>query len=74
MKLQDLEAGFGLLRSPDANYLPGPDDIHVSPSQIPGFGLGMVAMSAFWHEPGKLLRHIVASAKRCDLQIQGSGS
>ena len=29
-----LQDGFGFLRSPDANYLPGPDDIYVSPSQI----------------------------------------
>src|SRR6202522_3968266 len=31
--------GFGFLRSPEANYLPGPDDIYVSPSQIRRFGL-----------------------------------
>jgi transcription termination factor Rho len=31
--------GFGFLRSPDANYLPGPDDIYVSPTQIRRFGL-----------------------------------
>ena len=29
-----LPDGFGFLRSPEANYLPGPDDIYVSPSQI----------------------------------------
>jgi transcription termination factor Rho len=74
MKLQYLEAGFGLLRSMDANYLPGLDDIHVSPSQFSRFRLGTVAMSALWRAPGKLLRHIAASAKRGDLQIQGSGS
>src|ERR1700751_1828815 len=34
-----LRAGFGFLRSPEANYLPGPDDIYVSPSQIRRFGL-----------------------------------
>ncbi len=34
-----LQDGFGFLRSPDANYLPGPDDIYVSPSQIRRFGL-----------------------------------
>src|SRR5688500_10073295 len=34
-----LPDGFGFLRSPDANYLPGPDDIYVSPSQIRRFGL-----------------------------------
>ena len=29
-----LQDGFAFLRSPEANYLPGPDDIYVSPSQI----------------------------------------
>ena len=32
--LEILKDGFGFLRSPEANYLPGPDDIYVSPSQI----------------------------------------
>src|SRR5207244_9610891 len=34
-----LQDGFGFLRSPDANYLAGPDDIYVSPSQIRKFTL-----------------------------------
>ena len=34
-----LQDGFGFIRSPDANYLPGPDDIYVSPSQIRRFTL-----------------------------------
>ena len=34
-----LQDGFGFLRSPDANYLSGPDDIYISPSQIRRFGL-----------------------------------
>ena len=34
-----LQDGFGFLRSPDSNYLPGPDDIYVSPSQIRKFNL-----------------------------------
>src|SRR3977135_2308182 len=34
-----LQDGFGFLRSPEANYLPRPDDIYVSPSQIRRFGL-----------------------------------
>src|SRR5271154_4928119 len=34
-----LPDGFGFLRSPEANYLPGPDDIYVSPSQVRRFGL-----------------------------------
>ena len=37
--LEILPDGFGFLRSPDVNYLPGPDDIYVSPSQIRRFGL-----------------------------------
>ena len=37
--LEALQDGFGFLRSPDANYLPGPDDIYVSPSQIRRFSL-----------------------------------
>ncbi len=37
--LEVLQDGFGFLRNPEANYLPGPDDIYVSPSQIRRFGL-----------------------------------
>jgi transcription termination factor Rho len=37
--LEILQDGFGFLRAPEANYLPGPDDIYVSPSQIRRFGL-----------------------------------
>ncbi len=37
--LEILPEGFGFLRSTDSNYLPGPDDIYVSPSQIKRFGL-----------------------------------
>ncbi len=37
--LEILSDGFGFLRSPDYNYLPGPDDIYVSPSQIRRFSL-----------------------------------
>ncbi|MAI11440.1 MAG: transcription termination factor Rho [Rhodospirillaceae bacterium TMED167] len=37
--LEVLQDGFGFLRSPEANYLPGPDDIYVSPSQVRRFGL-----------------------------------
>ncbi|MBW3558352.1 MAG: transcription termination factor Rho [Proteobacteria bacterium] len=37
--LEVLPDGFGFLRSPEANYLPGPDDIYCSPSQIRRFGL-----------------------------------
>ncbi len=37
--LETLPDGFGFLRAPDSNYLPGPDDIYVSPSQIRRFNL-----------------------------------
>lgn len=37
--LESLQDGFGFLRAPEANYLPGPDDIYVSPSQVRRFGL-----------------------------------
>lgn len=37
--IEVLQDGFGFLRSPEANYLPGPDDIYVSPSQVRRFGL-----------------------------------
>ena len=37
--LEVLQDGFGFLRSAEANYLPGPDDIYVSPNQIRRFGL-----------------------------------
>src|SRR5881409_1008498 len=37
--LETLPDGFGFLRAPDSNYLPGPDDIYISPSQIRSFNL-----------------------------------
>ena len=37
--LEVLQDGFGFLRSPESNYLPGPDDIYVSPSQVRRFSL-----------------------------------
>ncbi len=37
--LEVLQDGFGFLRSPEANYLPGPDDIYLSPNQIRKFGI-----------------------------------
>ncbi|MEM9066739.1 MAG: transcription termination factor Rho [Planctomycetota bacterium] len=46
--LEIMPDGFGFLRSPEQSYLPGPDDIYVSPSQIRRFGLkrGMVVSGA----------------------------
>ena len=37
--LEILQDGFGFLRAPEANYLPGPDDIYISPSQVRRFSL-----------------------------------
>ena len=37
--MEVLQDGFGFLRAIESNYLPGPDDIYVSPSQIRKFGL-----------------------------------
>ena len=37
--IEIMQDGFGFLRSPESNYLPGPDDIYVSPSQIKKFSL-----------------------------------
>ncbi|MBK1663225.1 transcription termination factor Rho [Rhodospirillum rubrum] len=37
--LEILQDGFGFLRAPESNYLPGPDDIYISPSQVRRFGL-----------------------------------
>src|SRR3981189_3755694 len=37
--LEILSDGFGFLRSPEENYLPGPDDIYISPQQVRRFGL-----------------------------------
>ena len=37
--LEVLSDGFGFLRAPESNYLPGPDDIYVSPSQVRRFEL-----------------------------------
>ena len=37
--LETLQDGFGFLRAMESNYLPGPDDIYVSPSQVRRFGL-----------------------------------
>ena len=46
--LEVLQDGFGFLRAIESNYLPGPDDIYVSPSQIRRFGLRL------WAEAWKL--------------------
>jgi len=51
--LEILPDGFGFLRSPNYNYLPGPDDIYVSPSQIRKFDLRTGDMIAGQIRPPK---------------------
>jgi transcription termination factor Rho len=51
--LEVLPDGFGFLRSQDYNYLPGPDDIYISPSQIKKFGLRKGDMVAGFVRPPK---------------------
>jgi transcription termination factor Rho len=51
--LEVLPDGFGFLRSPDYNYLPCPDDIYISPSQIRRFGLKTGAVVAGQIRPPK---------------------
>src|SRR6201992_2313573 len=51
--LEILPDGYGFLRSPDYNYLPCPDDIYVSPSQIRRFGLRTGAVVAGQPRPPK---------------------
>ncbi len=51
--LETLPDGFGFLRSPDYNYLPCPDDIYISPSQIRRFGLRTGAVVAGQIRPPK---------------------
>ena len=51
--LEILPDGFGFLRSQDYNYLPGPDDIYISPSQIKKFGLRKGDMVAGFVRPPK---------------------
>ena len=63
--LEVLPDGFGFLRSPDYHYLPCPDDIYVSPSQIRRFGLKTGAIVAGQIRPPKENeRYFVCSASR----------
>jgi hypothetical protein len=55
--LETLPDGFGFLRAPEYNYLPGPDDIYVSPSQIRKFDLRRATQS-----PGRFARPRRANA------------
>jgi len=57
--LEILPDGFGFLRSPDYSYLPGPDDIYVSPSQIRRFNLRTGDLVSGQIRPPKNLRDIL---------------
>ena len=46
--IEIMQDGFGFLRSSESNYLPGPDDIYVSPSQIKKFSLRTGDMHLYW--------------------------
>ena len=47
--MERLPDGYGFLRSPTSSYLPGPDDIYVSPSQIRRFNLRTVDLESSCH-------------------------
>jgi transcription termination factor Rho len=79
--LEVLPDGFGFLRSPDYNYLPCPDDIYISPSQIRRFGLRTGAVVAGQIRPPKeneryfaLLRVEAINYSDPDLLTQRSSS
>jgi transcription termination factor Rho len=61
--LEVLPDGYGFLRSPDYNYLPSPDDIYVSPSQIRRFGIRTGTMVAGQIRPPKDGEHYFALLK-----------
>ena len=61
--LETLQDGFGFLRATESNYLPGPDDIYVSPSQIRRFGLRKEIRLKEKLEPQKTLRDILHFCK-----------
>ena len=61
--LEILPDGYGFLRSPDYNYLPGPDDIYVSPSQIRKFDLRPATPSADKCAPHTKVKNILRSSR-----------
>jgi len=61
--LEVMSDGYGFLRSPDFNYLPGPDDIYVSPSQIKRFGLRTGHLISGQIRPPKLKERFYALLK-----------
>ena len=71
--LEVLPDGFGFLRSPDYNYLPCPDDIYISPSQIRRFGLRTGAVVAGQIRPPKENERVLCPVARRGHQLPGSG-
>jgi transcription termination factor Rho len=72
--LEILPDSYGFLRSPDYNYLPGPDDIYVSPSQIRRFGLRTGDTVAGTVRPPKEGERYFALIKVDALNFEGSES
>ena len=68
-----LSDGFGFLRSPDANYLPGPDDIYVSPSQIRRFGLAYRRHHRRPHPQPERRRALFRAAQGQHAEFRGPG-
>ena len=71
--LEVLPDGFGFLRSPDYNYLPCPDDIYVSPSQIRRFGLQDRRHRLGPDPPAQGERALLRPAARRGDQLRGPG-
>jgi transcription termination factor Rho len=70
--LEILPDGFGFLRAPDANYLPGPDDIYVSPSQIRRFTLRTGDTVAGQIRPPKEGERYFALLKVSEVNFEGT--
>ena len=57
--LEVLQDGFGFLRSPEENYLPGPDDIYVSPAQIVNLVYAQATSSRVKSAPPRIMSVIL---------------
>ena len=68
--LQLLQDGFGFLRAMESNYLPGPDDIYVSPSQIRKFGLRTGDTVEVQFEPQRMEKDILPYFKLVKLILR----
>ena len=72
--LEVLPDGFGFLRAPDYNYLPGPDDIYVSPSQIRKFDLQTGDTVSGQIRPPKEGRALLRADQGRGGQLRGAGA